>query len=241
MKNSNITIPQFPVISVQNIGITFEQKGLFTKNKNEALKDVSFNLYKGETLGIVGKNGSGKSTLLRLLAGVYHPDKGRIINHAEKVALLSLQLGFIPMLSGRDNAILGGMLLDNSKQEIMSKLDEIISFADLEEHIDKPLRTYSTGMKAKLGFSVACHLKTDVLLIDEVLAVGDANFRKKSYQVMQSLIQSDKTIVLVLHNNAKLKQLCSRIVWIENGVTQMEGPADEVIKAYENYLELTYK
>lgn len=234
----NDSYPGRPVVEVEHVAVVYKRRrGLFAHDSFEALRDVSFNLYHGESLGIIGRNGAGKSTLLRLLAGILEPDRGCLVTAGLKTALLSLQVGFDGNLSGRYNAILSGMLLGFGRRHILEILPEIIAFAELEEFIDQPLRTYSTGMRARLGFSVAFHLDPDILLIDEVIAVGDEAFRKKSYEVMEERIRSDRTIVLVSHTPETLHKLCNRVVWIEDGETRLEGGVKEVLAAYQEYLE----
>jgi len=229
------------VISLRNVAFHFWlKKSLFRKERFAALKDISFDLFHGESLGIIGRNGAGKTTLLRLLGGIIRPDKGTLINNGVKTSLLSLQVGFDPQLSGLYNAILSGMLLGFTKKEIEDKLFDIVKFAELEEFIDQPVRTYSSGMRARLGFSIAFHLDPDVLLIDEVLAVGDADFKKKSLAVMKEKIQSNKTIVLVSHSSGTIRQLCNRAVWIEEGITRAEGDTEDVLHVYEEFLR-TFK
>lgn len=231
-----------PVISLRNVAVHYWlKKGFFKKERFAALKDISFDLFHGESLGIIGRNGAGKSTLLRLLGGLMRPDKGTLINNGYKTALLSLQVGFDPQLSGIYNAVLSGMLLGFRKEEVIGKLLDIIKFAELEAFIDQPVRTYSSGMKARLGFSTAFHLDPDVLLIDEVLAVGDSDFQKKSSEVMKEKIRSNKTVVLVSHSAGKLRELCNRAVWIEEGVTRAEGDTKSVIKEYEKFLQMIKK
>lgn len=225
------------LISLRNVAVYFRlKKGFLHRESFAALKDVSFDIFHGESLGIIGRNGAGKTTLLRLLGGITRPDKGTIINNGYKTSLLSLQAGFDPQLSGLYNAILSGMLLGFTRKEVESKLHNIVTFAALEEFIDQPVRTYSSGMRARLGFSVAFHLDPDILLIDEVLAVGDTNFRKKSLAVMKEKIRSDRTIVLVSHSAETIRQLCNRVVWIEGGVTRAEGDTRSVLKEYEKFL-----
>lgn len=226
-----------PIISLRNVGVRFPKRQRLLNGKCfEALKDISFDLYQGDSLGIIGRNGVGKSTLLRCLGGIIRPDTGVLKNSSYRSALLSLQLGFDSQLTGRDNAVLSGMLLGFRRREIQAKLNEIISFAELEEFIDQPLYTYSNGMRARLGFSVAFHLEPDVLLIDEVLAVGDASFKKKSMTVIEEKIRSDRTVVLVSHQAEIIKKLCNRAVWIEHGMTRMEGGVGPVVQAYEAFL-----
>ncbi len=233
----NVTAVHEPMISLRNVGVSFwKKRGFFGREPFVALKDVSFDLNKGDSLGVIGRNGAGKTTLLRLLSGITRPDKGTLVNRGYSTSLLSLQVGFDSQLSGRYNAILSGMLLGFRKMEIESKLGEIIAFAELEDFIDQPIKTYSSGMKARLGFSVAVHLDPDILLIDEVFAVGDEDFKKKSLAVMHEKIRSDKTIVLVSHQISTVKQLCNRAVWIEEGVTRAEGETGYVLKEYESFI-----
>lgn len=229
----NITL-----IKVQNVGVRFASRNsLFNRDYIKALRDVSFELRRGDSLGVVGRNGAGKSTLLRLLGGIIQPDSGKIINNKATTSLLSLQVGFDLELPGRINAILSGMMLGFRKHEVEAKLEKIIAFSELGDFIDRPVKSYSTGMKARLGFSVALELNPDVLLIDEVLGVGDAEFRKKSMEVMKEKLLSDQTtIVLVSHSADTVKNLCNRAVWIEDGVTRMEGASKDVVTAYENFL-----
>jgi lipopolysaccharide transport system ATP-binding protein len=221
-----------PVISVRNVAVTYTRKGLFRSTSYDALKDVSFDLYKGESLAVLGRNGAGKSTLLQLLAGVLQPDRGELINRGVQAQLLTLQVGFDAKLTGRDNAILGGILLGRRRRDVEAQLDQIFKFAELEKFIDAPLSTYSTGMKARLGFSVSAYLEPDVLLIDEMLAVGDAAFQSKSKKIMEDKIASDKTVVLVSHSVEMIRKYCNRAVWIDEGVSRMEGAVIDVTDAY---------
>jgi len=232
--------PAPPVIELRNVGVCYQRKkGLFTRRSAGlwALEDVSLELHRGETLGIVGRNGAGKSTLLRLLAGITRPDRGTVINHGYRATLLSLQAGFVPHLTGRENVILSAMLLGLSRREILARMDDIVRFAELEESIDEPIGTYSTGMKARLGFSTAFHVDPQVFLLDEVLGVGDAGFVKKSTSAMNDRIRSDKTVVLVSHNGAVVRSLCDRLVWIEHGRVQAEGETREVLARYETHVK----
>ena len=199
---------------------------------------MSFDLFEGDSLGVIGKNGVGKSTLLRLLAGVMCPDCGTLVNSGVSTSLLSLNLGFLPYLSGRENAILGGMFQGMAREVIAAKMDEIVRFAELEEFIDEPVSSYSSGMKARLGFAVAFQIQPDVLLIDEVIGVGDADFQRKSVEVMKERIRShDTTIVFVSHSAALIRELCSRAVWIEDRIVQVEGDVETVLGAYEEFLK----
>ena len=225
-------------LTLKNVGAFYWRRtGYLHKERFWALRDVSFDLHHGESLGVIGRNGAGKSTLLQLLAGILRPDQGTLINHGVRATLLSLQIGFVPYLSGRQNAILSGMLLGLAKQEVEEKMADIRAFSELGDFFDQPINAYSSGMKARLGFSVAFQLNPDVLLIDEVLGVGDAEFKAKSSQIMREKIRSDKTIVLVSHSPGTIRQLCDRAVWIENGATRAEGETTEVLDRYEQFLK----
>jgi len=219
-----------PVLSLRNVGISYKRR-IFSE-PFWAIKDVSFDLYHGETLGIIGRNGVGKSTLLRMMAGIIKPDTGTFVNNGYSASLLCLQLGFIAYLSGRENAILSGMLMGLRKKEIKAKIDAILEFSELGDFFDEPIATYSSGMKARLGFSVAFQVDPDILLVDEVLGVGDERFRQKSTKVMQEKIRSNKTIVFVSHQAAIIEQLCNRVIWIEEGVSKAEGTPKEIFAEY---------
>lgn len=224
---------------LRNVGVNYRSgTSLFRKRRTfTALSNVSFDLYHGDSLGVIGRNGAGKSTLLRLLNGIIQPDSGTLENLNVRTALLSLNVGMDPTVSAEQNAILCGMLLGLSKMQIVGKLEEIFEFADLTDFMSEPVKNLSTGMKARLGFSIATHLKSDVLLIDEVLSVGDVKFRKKSRQIMEEKLRSGDTVVLVSHNANDIKTLCNKAVWIEHGRTIMEGPSGDVLKAYEAHLQ----
>lgn len=207
-------------IEVKDLKITYKcvkslsmRKSLFHLRKSklevyEALRGISFEVKKGEIMGIVGNNGSGKSTLLRAIAGIFSADSGSIELESDSVSLLSIGVGFQKKLSGRENIILSGMLLGFSEQEVRDKMDEIIEFANLGKFIDMPVKTYSSGMYSKLAFSITAVLETDIMLIDEVLSVGDAKFKKKSYKKMQELIMDEnRTVVIVSHSTETLEKL----------------------------------
>ena len=206
-----------------------------------AVKNVSFKVKKGEILGIVGKNGSGKSTMLRAIAGIFSPNSGRIDLHGHSVSLLSIGVGFQKELSGRENILLSGMLLGFSKQEIQERMDEIIEFSELGNFIDKPVKTYSSGMHSKLAFSITAILETDIMLIDEVLSVGDLHFKRKSYQKMKQLINDeDRTVVIVSHERRTLSELCTKILWINDGELVRYGDTAEVLAEYETFMTKLY-
>lgn len=200
-----------------------------------AIKDLSMELWRGETLGVVGRNGAGKSTLLRLLAGITRPDVGEYVNHGYQATLLSLQVGFVPHLSGRENVMLSGLLLGLQRKEIEERMADIVAFAELEDFINQPIQTYSSGMRARLGFSTAFYVDPDILLIDEVLGVGDAAFVKKSKKVMREKISSDTTVVLVSHSASAIRSVCDRAVWIDGGRVQLDGDTEEVLAAYDDW------
>ena len=226
-----------PAISVNNVGISYRKRLTFSKTeKYVALSDVSFEVEHGETLGIIGRNGAGKSTLLRILADIIKPDLGQVTNHGVTVSMLSLGIGLAPQLSGIDNAILSALLLGIQQKEAEKNLEKIIEFSELGEFIHQPVKTYSSGMLTRLGFSIAIHLQPDVLLIDEVLGVGDIEFRAKSSAALRSKITSNQTVVLVSHQSAEMKALCDRVVWIEDGVIRKIGRAAEIMDEYESFL-----
>lgn len=230
---TSIETPKKMVLSVENMGVSYWVKnGPFKRKRFWALNDLSFDLRRGDSLGVVGKNGSGKSTLLRLLAGVMSPDRGTVTNYGANISLLSLQLGFIPHLSGRQNAILSGLFLGVRRKEIEDKMDNIIAFSELEEFIDQPILTYSSGMKARLGFAVAFQANPDVLLIDEVTSVGDAAFRQKSFAMMKEKIGSNMSIVMVSHHAASVRELCNRVIWLERGEVVDQGAPVPILDAY---------
>ncbi|WP_444884581.1 ABC transporter ATP-binding protein [Microbulbifer sp. PSTR4-B] len=224
-----------PAISLNNVRVTYRSGIPFTRTTNvySPLKDISFELYEGDSLGVLGRNGAGKSTLLRLLNGIIKPDGGKVINHGHRTALLSLTVGYDQNLSGRQNAVISGMMMGLKKHFIVSKLDEINEFAELKEFFDQPVKNYSTGMKQRLGMAVAIHLKSDILLIDEILAVGDSRFRRKSEAVMREKITSGDTVVLVSHSAETVKRLCNKAIWIENGVVAQYGDSKDVVASYE--------
>jgi len=226
------------MLTLENVGISYKSnRGVFGE-AYWALKDVSFQLNQGDSLGIIGRNGVGKSSLLRMIAGLIKPDAGSFTNHGYDVSLLCMQLGFTYYLTGRENIILSGMLMGMRRNEIMEKMDDIIAFAELGRFIDQPIATYSSGMVARLGFSIAFQADPDILLIDEVLGVGDAEFSHKSALMMQEKIKSNKTIVFVSHHAVLVEQLCNRAVWIEEGVTRAEGDTHEVLEQYNRFLNL---
>lgn len=197
-----------------------------------ALDHVSFKVNPGEAFGIIGRNGAGKSTLLRCVAGTLRPNSGKVVVNGRTSTLLQLGVGFNPELSGHRNVYLGGLAAGMRKKEIDERYDEIVSYAELEEAIHRPVKTYSSGMFSRLAFSVAMHLDPDVLLLDEVLAVGDESFRKKSTQTMRDLLERSGTIVFVSHSLNNVREFCDRAIWLERGKVAAEGTAEEVVDAY---------
>jgi homopolymeric O-antigen transport system ATP-binding protein len=226
------------IIELKNVGVRYRRKaGFMRSNAFWALHDVSFDLKHGETLGVIGRNGAGKSTLLRLLAGILAPDTGTLVHNTDKVSLLALQAGFIPALTGRENAVLSGILLGMTRDEVEARMDDMVRFAELEQFIDEPVRTYSSGMRARLGFTVAFQADPDVLLIDEVLGVGDEGFKEKSSATMRQKIASDKTVVIVTHQADTVLELCERVVWVEKGVTVEIGDPAAVVGHYQQSIK----
>ena len=197
-----------------------------------ALKGISFDIKKGECVGVIGKNGAGKSTLLSLLLGVSFPTKGTITMKGRRTPLLALGAGFHPDISGRENIIINGILLGHTKKEIMKKSEEIIKFSEIEEFIDMPVRTYSNGMYMRLAFAVAIHTDPEILLIDEILSVGDEFFQIKSGEAIKKLINKGVTTVFVSHSMDAIKSICSRVIWLEHGVIKADGKPDEVVAQY---------
>ncbi len=203
----------------------------------DALKGVSFEVEEGKILGIIGKNGSGKSTLLRAIAGIFSPDKGNIDLHNNSISLLSIGVGFNKKLTGKENIYLSGMLLGFSEEEIKKKEKEIIKFADIGDFINRPVKTYSSGMYSKLAFAITAILETDITLIDEVLSVGDAKFKEKSYNKMKELISDDhRTVIIVSHVLETIKELCNEVIWLHEGKIMMQGDPEEVISKYEEFM-----
>ena len=220
-------------VSIKNIF----NKTSVVQNEFQALKGINFSLEKGKILGIVGKNGSGKSTLLRAIGGIFSVDSGSIELFDNKVSLLSIGVGFNYLLTGRENVILSGMLTGFSMDEILKKMDSIIEFSEIGEFIDKPVNTYSSGMYSKLAISLATELNTDILLVDEVLSVGDERFAQKSYFRMKELIEDkNHTVVIVSHNLQTLEELCDEILWIHDGEVKMLGKPEEVLTEYKRFM-----
>ena len=237
-------------ISVRNVCIDYKslktgsiKENLFKIKKVEqeifhAVRNVSFEVPEGQILGITGKNGSGKSTMLRAIAGIFSADSGEIDLHGHTISLLSIGVGFKNELSGRENIILSGMLLGFSRDFIMEKMPEIIEFAGIGNFIDMPVKTYSSGMYSKLAFSITAILETDIMLIDEVLSVGDQKFKKKSYEKMKSLISNkDRTVIIVSHSLDTLEELCDTVMWMHDGQIRRIGEPKPVLEEYVDFME----
>jgi len=202
------------------------------KKRYTVFREISFQIAKGECVGFIGRNGVGKSTLLGLIAGVLKPDSGKIVVKGRVSPLLELGAGFHPDLTGRENILLNGVLLGMTKAEVKAKLDLIVEFSGLKDFIDQPIRTYSSGMVARLAFSVIAHLDPEILLIDEILAVGDVEFQKKSFRKILEFKEKGTTIVLVSHSLDSIVKVCDRAIWLENGGIKMDGEAKEVVSVY---------
>lgn len=207
-------------------------KGVLTHDEFIALHDINFVITKGETVGFIGKNGAGKSTILSLVAGVEKPTNGKVITRGRIASLLELGGGFHPDLTGRENIILNAVLLGLTRKEAKQALDAIIEFSELGMFIDEPIRVYSSGMLARLGFSVITQVKPDILIVDEVLAVGDQDFQKKCLQVMHNFKAQGVTILLVSHNPHDIYALCDRAIWIENHRVKLDATTDVVMPSY---------
>jgi len=199
-----------------------------------ALKDVSCSVNEGEIFGLIGCNGAGKSTLLKILSRITAPTKGTVRIRGRLASLLEVGTGFHPELTGRENIFLNGTILGMSKSEVRGKLDAIVAFADVERFIDTPVKRYSSGMYIRLAFAVAAHLDPDILLIDEVLAVGDAQFQKKCVDKMREIVSAGKTVLFVSHNMGMVRNFCNRGIWLHNGEIQSQGPIEEVVNCYLN-------
>lgn len=205
------------------------------KNKKEkrlVLKDIDLKIKPGESVALIGTNGSGKSTLLKLMTKIIYPTKGKIITNGKLTSLLELGAGFHPDFTGRENIYFNASIFGLTKKEIDARVNDIIEFSELKEFIDTPVRTYSSGMYMRLAFSVAINVDADILLIDEILAVGDQHFQEKCFAKLEELKNSDKTIVIVSHSLDAVKKLCNRAVWIYKGDVRMDGKPDKVIDEY---------
>ena len=222
------------VMRLDNITLEYPVPRQYRKEevKPSGVRNISLEIKQGEVLGIIGRNGSGKSTLLKMMAGVFPPDSGTISTRGSVSLLAGVGVGFHKELTGRENAYLYGALMGRTTEQIDELIEEIQDFAELDHHFDRPIRTYSSGMKSRLGISVATAFKPDLLLIDEVLGVGDASFRKKSEERVKEMIAESGTVVMVSQSLGMLKKMCSRIALVNNGEIVFVGDVDEAIKRY---------
>ncbi len=202
------------------------------KQKIRVLDGISFKVYKGERVGILGFNGAGKSTLLRIISGIYEPTEGTITIKGKLAPLLELSAGFDKNYTGKNNVYLNGAFLSMDEEFIKEKYDEIVEFSELGEFINYPVKNYSKGMKSKLGFSIATVINPDILIIDEILSVGDIKFKKKSSEKLKQMMKDGATVLLVSHALRDIREICDRCIWIENGKVVMEGETNEVVNAY---------
>ena len=204
----------------------------------EAVKNVSFDIMHGTTVGIIGHNGAGKSTLMRTIAGILPPTSGRIEVHGSVSTLLALGVGFNAALTGRENVILGGLAAGLPRHAVEDKYDEIADFAELGDFMDMPMRAYSSGMFSRLAFAVAVHMEPDILLIDEALSTGDAKFKQKAQAKMAELVNKSSTMLLVSHALGTVKDMCDEVIWLDHGKFMMRGAPDKVVDAYTRFLEV---
>ena len=227
------------LVELRNVGVAFNTQRRVAERRFWALEDVSLSLRRGERLGVIGRNGAGKSTLLRVIAGILAPDRGHVRRATVSCQLLALALGFTAHLSGRDNAVLSGLMLGLRRRDIEARLPAIREFSELGDFFEQPIATYSSGMNMRLAFSVAIQVEPDVLLIDEVLAVGDAEFQQKSGAALRKRMGEGHTVVLVSHDESQIAALCDRVVWVEHGKSVLEGARNEVFAAYHGDLHLS--
>ncbi|NQU35026.1 MAG: ABC transporter ATP-binding protein [Bacteroidetes bacterium] len=221
------------IIELKNVTLVYQTRLAFFRHKKiRALDNINFSVKRGETFGIVGDNGCGKSTLLKVLAGIYQPDSGRVIKRCSRISLLTIGLGFDKELTGRDNAMISSMLLGASRKDALASLNKIVEFSELGEFIEQPVKVYSSGMRARLGFAIAITMDVELLLIDEALGVGDTKFRKKAEKVMLNKINSDQTVIFVSHSETQVKNLCKRALWLEKGQVKM---VDDIHNLYAQY------
>lgn len=220
----------------QDKASTIKEKLLFfsrnRKEKIEVLKNINLKIKQGETVGLIGVNGSGKSTLLKLMTKIIYPDSGKITTNGKLTSLLELGAGFHPDFSGRENIYFNASIFGLTRKEIDARLNDIIEFSELGEFIDNPVRTYSSGMYMRLAFSVAINVDAEILLIDEILSVGDQHFQEKCYNKMTELKEQGKTMVFVTHSLDVVKKLCTRAVWLYNGEIKMDGDTEQVVDEY---------
>lgn len=212
--------------------VTTAMRGKLHYEEFTALNNVSFDVRKGETLGLIGRNGAGKSTLLKVISGILKPTEGSVACHGNVVPMLELGSGFDMDLTGRENIFLNGAILGYSEEFLKEKYDEIAEFSELGKFLEMPIRNYSSGMLARLAFSIATVVNPEILIVDEILAVGDAAFQEKSRKRMMEMMSGGTTVLFVSHSLEQIRQMCSRVVWLEHGTVKMIGPTQEVCDAY---------
>ena len=251
---SNAHPPHSIAVSVQSVGLTYTtsvdkkptlkarvkrlgRSGKFSRTVN-ALNDVSIDVHYGTVLGIIGSNGAGKSSLMRVISGIIPPSQGRIEVYGSVSTLLALGVGFNASLTGRENVYLGGLAAGMTREEIDSQFEEIAAFSELGDAIDSPMRTYSSGMYARLAFSVAATVKPDVLIIDEALSTGDARFKEKSLNRIKELRTEDRALILVSHALATIEDICNEVIWLDKGKMMARGKPAEVIAAYREFMQV---
>lgn len=225
------------ITRLRGIGLRYARQGslLWKRTPFWALHDVSFDLRRGDTLGVIGRNGAGKSSLLRIIAGIIAPDAGEIVQpRGLRCSMLSIGAGFEPRLTGRQNIMLSGLQLGMTRKLIKDRETQIVELADIDDFIDQPVRMYSTGMRARLGFAIAYFIETDILLIDEALATGDEAFREKATGLIRGKIDSDQTVVIVTHAMQIVQSACTRVIQIEQGRSLPELGVEETIKRYRS-------
>ena len=213
--------------------VTTALRGKLNYNEFTALNHISFTVKKGETLGLIGRNGAGKSTLLKVISGIMKPTKGNVITRGNIVPMLELGSGFDFDLTGRENIFLNGAILGYTEKYLKEKYEEIIEFSELGKFIEMPIRNYSSGMLARLAFSIAAMVQPEILIVDEILSVGDAEFQAKSRARMMELMSGGTTVLFVSHNIGQIREMCNRVIWMDSGVIRMEGQVNEVCDAYE--------
>jgi lipopolysaccharide transport system ATP-binding protein len=224
-------LSKLPIRSLQEIFVQIFNKDMRGKHRFWALRGVDFTINAGETVGILGPNGSGKSTILKLISRIIYPTSGRIVVSGRLSALLELGAGFHSDLTGRENIFLNGSILGWNRKEMQKRFDSIVAFADIGEFLDVPIRNYSSGMQMRLGFSVAVHVEPEIILIDEVLAVGDYSFQLKCLDRIRHLQKQGVTILFVAHDFERVQSLCKQAIWMENGTVQAHGDVDEIVEA----------
>lgn len=228
-----------PLLEFVNVSLSYHsKKAAFDHGIHHVLDNVSLTLNKGESLGIIGKNGCGKTTILRLMAGILDPTSGKIRRfRGASSALLTLGLGFNPQLSGRDNAVISAMLQESTHKQAKSYLADIKEFSELGDSFEEPVKTYSAGMKSRLGFTTALLTRVDIMLIDEVLSVGDAHFRQRAERALKERITGNQTVVFVSHSAPQINDLCDRAIWLNNAQIAAEGATNSVLSTYEQHIE----